>query len=34
MRLFLKAKTENYYVPFRLFKAHERYIGKGQAQNL
>ena len=34
MRLFLKAKTENYYVAFRLLKAHEWFIGKGQAQNL
>lgn len=34
MRLFLKAKTENYSVPFRPLKAHERFIGKGQAQNL
>ena len=34
MRLFLKAKIENYYVSFRLLKAHDRFIGKGQAQNL
>ena len=31
MRLFLKAKPKIYHVPFRLLKAHERFIGKGQS---